>query len=188
MVSIPFSLSSARIFFSRILTLVVLAFRKKVVKALAVYTTFNSTINDFLLSVTGEGEWKQVFRSFWQESYNEFLGAAPNLLKGFQSLNEFQVVDAALFFWQGLAALIMMFWIWNLLRAKGMTSEVEWPEKALLLALWLTLSSLIHGTELVVSLFDQVKILVDSVQSFLPETTNNTAVNESFVNKSVNKT
>jgi len=181
MVSVPFSLSAFKTVFWRGFYLLALLYRKNVVKAAAVYTTFSSTINKALLAVSGNVSWMSVGSSFLSEAYSKFLGAAPNLLQGFKALNNLQFVDAALFFWQGIAALIMMFFIYNLIRAKGMTSEVEWPEKALVLALWLSISSQVHGSELVVALFDQVKLLFESVQGVLPGDGNvsTTGVNES---------
>jgi len=178
MASIPFTLTGVKSLIWRFGYLLVLLYRKNIVKAAAVYTTFSSTINKALLAVSGKAEWLGVGSSFVNEAYSKFLGAAPNLLKGFEALNSLQVVDTALFFWQGVAALIMMFFIYSMLFGKGMTREIEWPEKALVLALWLSISSQVHGSGLIMSLFDQVRVFFESLQAVLPDISGNTTVNE----------
>lgn len=179
MVSVPYSVTYLRSIIWKAAYLVLLSYRTGLLKLAAVITTFYGTINQTLLAATGKASVMSVGTSFVSEAYTKFLGAAPNLLQGFKSLNSFDFVAAVVSFWEGAAALIMMFWLWDLVRAKGMTSEVEWPEKALLLALWLTLSSLVHGTGLVQALFNQVRLLLDSVQGWLPELGGNSSLNNS---------
>lgn len=187
MVALPFSLTSIKSIFLRGFYLVALLYRKNVVKAAAVYTTFSGTINKVFLAVAGNVSWMKVGSVFLSEGYTKFLGAAPNLLKGVRSLNELQLVDAAWFLWQGVAALIMMFFIYSMLFGKGMTREIEWPEKVLVLGLWLSISSQVHGSELVLSLFDQVGMLFEGVEGVLPDFSGNGSVNGTG-NLSVNST
>lgn len=166
--------------------LIVILFRKKIVFAAAVYTTFSNSISSFLQFLSGGQSFNEFGSVFVSEAGNKFLGAAPNFLDALKSLNGGEWLNGLVLLWTAFASIYMMLFLYKLFRAKGMTSEVEWPEQALVLLVWFLASGLVHGTGLLYGVLDQLKLFLDSLSSLLPSFSGGEgSLNSSVLNESV---
>lgn len=162
---------------------VLLLFRKKVFFGAAVFTTFKQTFSElYLLLRTGESSLGEVGSVFVNDVWNKFLGAAPSILQGLNDLQSGELVSGFLGLWTGVASVYMiMFLYFNVFRGKVQNSEVEWPEKAKFLLIWVLGSALVHGPSVWYGIVEQAGLLADSVAEFtgLNEGVNGTSVNSS---------
>jgi hypothetical protein len=172
---------------SRIAYLVVVLFRKKIVLAASVYTTFSNTITEGLTFLTGSTSSSSLVDTFVTEAGNKFFGAAPNILEGLKSFNNLEVVQAGLSLWTAFASIYMLLFIYKMFRSKGMTSNVEWPETMLVLLVWLLSSSIVHGSSLFIGVVEELKVSLETVSQVLP-TSDIGGMNETVQNMSTNTT
>lgn len=180
MVSIPFTLTTVKTVFWRGFYMLALLYRKNVVRAAALYTTFSQTLRSGLLAVNGENSWMTVGQVFLDEGFNKFLGAAPNILQGLNNLSSGNFIQGLKLLWIGVASVYMMLWLWNGFRGRIQNTEVDDVETVLILVIWVLASSQIHGSQLLVEIVNQASSLADQLAGFIPSSGNVTGVNESL--------
>ena len=155
---------------SKIIFYLALLFRKKVFFAIAVYTTYQSTINTALSTVTGNATPTTLGTAFVSESFEKFLGVAPKLLEGLKNVNQGNFIDAAVLLWTAFAALYMLIFLYSFFRSHVLNYEVDNYQLALLLLVWALGSALIHDTVLMQEIIRQIQLLAGNVQGNLPGT------------------
>jgi hypothetical protein len=166
----------------KVITWTLVLFRKKIFLVLATYWTFSNTLKGGLHLANGSISAGELGNVFVSEAYTKFLGAAPKILEGLKALNNFQLVEGILLVWTGIAAVIMLLYIWKFFREKGQNYSVDGLEYGLVLIIWLLLTSQVHGESLVVNLLNQFYELFTTGIDFLPSKTLNETVNTSLNN------
>jgi len=171
---------------SKLITWILLLFRKKVVFALAVYWTFSNTLKALFQVVSGGQTLAQAWQIFLQEAWTKFLGAAPQLLQGLKQVQSGELGAGALSLWTAIASLYMMLFLWKLFRGKFQKVEIDEVEQGLVLVVWVLASALVHGPELLINISVQLEKILNTVSSVMP--TNDQVNNTSQVNESMNLT
>lgn len=178
-------LVSLKSFFYRIITWLLLLFRKKVFLVIATYWTFSNTLKGFLGLLNGSTTRNELTTVLVSESYNKFLGAAPKILQGLKALRELQLVEGLVLVWTGMAAVIMLLYIWKFFREKGQNYKVDGLEYLLILVIWLLVTSQVHGQSLILSVLNEFYGLLEGLTEFLPsQELNNTNTSNTIVNNS----
>jgi hypothetical protein len=160
--------------------------RKKVLFALALATTFQSTIRQALLTVNSSAEIQSVLNSFVSEAYNKFLGAAPELYNGLQKINQGNFLEGGWQVWTGIAALYMLIYMWNAFRGRVQNTEVDDIETGLVLLVWMLASALVHDPSIITGIFTYVAELAGSLADLLPKA--GASAGDNGLNSTINNT
>lgn len=180
MVSIPFSYVGIKSVLLYGVYIFSTLYNKTILRLAALVTTFSQTLRTALLAVNGQDTWVDVGKMFLNESFNKFLGAAPNIVDGLNKLGTGDILEAAKLLWIGLASIYMMLWLWNGFRGRAQNTEVDDVETVLILVIWVLASSQIHGSQLLVEMVNQATSLADSLAGLIPDSGNSSLVNESL--------
>jgi len=171
---------------SKLVTWILLLFRKRVVFAAAVYWTFSNTLKALFNVVSGGQTLTQSGQTFVEELGSKFLGAAPQLEEGLIQIQSGEIGAGILSLWTAAASLYMMLFLWKLFRGKFQKVNIDEVEQGLVLIVWVLASTLVHGPELLINISTQLENILDTVSNMMP--TNNQVNNTSTVNNSINLT
>jgi hypothetical protein len=155
--------------------------RKKVFLGLAILTTYKTTIHTLYQAFRGETGWLSVGETFLAESGSKYLGSAKHIGQGVSELVEFVstsgfcgklgsfglVRDALFHIWQGVAAVYMLLFLYELYRGRWQKADVDKWEQLLVVTILFLVIAVVQGTGVLQSLIDQVLHLSDTLV-FLP--------------------
>lgn len=172
---------------NKIITWTLLLFRKKAFLLLAIYTTFQETINALFKTVSGTLSWMTMLEILGSELYTKFVGAAPKILEGLKQIQNLEPIGIYSL-WTGLASIYIVLFIYRKATEFKGLREVEWPEKVLVIVIWVLLTSSVHGTNILIQILAELESIFEVLNGFVPEPeVNNTTKASQFLSNNTSK-
>ena len=160
-------LKFVKILVAKILALTVFEYRRPITFTLAFLTTFNHTIRSGYEAATGiePRTWTEVGYILLAEAQEKFLGSASHIAEGLRQLLELQFVSGIWNVWTGVAAIIMLLFIWVAYREWGRNRTVDLEQKAMVFTILFLTIAVVEGAEDIQLLLDRLFLIIEVIAS-----------------------